>query len=249
MWLLDLGNTRLKLARASDAGLGAVTALAHADAGFEAALDHALQASDDGSAWLASVAPEPLRQRVEARLAARGLRVERAATRAECAGVRIAYAEPARLGVDRFLGLLAAHRRGGDWLLASFGSALALDLLDAAGRHRGGLIGISPAHQVDALRERFPALDRGAGDATPAFAVDTSDAVAAAARRQALGLVLAAFDDARAALGRAPGLLLAGGDAASFAPELARRLGIAVETREALVLEGLQVYAEALGSA
>lgn len=255
MWLLDLGNTRLKLAWASSGGLGPVRAFAHAEAGFEAALDRALAEPDGASAarrqtgdtaWLASVAPGALCQRVEARLTARGLRVERAATRAECAGVRIAYAEPARLGVDRFLALLAAHRRGGDWLLVSFGSAITLDLLDAAGRHRGGLIGISPSHQREALRERFPALDRGAGDPTPAFAVDTPDAVAAGAQRQALGFVLAAFGDASAELGRAPRLLLCGGDAAAVAPALARRLGVEVEAHEALVLEGLQVYAETL---
>ena len=230
MWLLDLGNTRLKLA--------------HADADFDTRLALALASASSGDvAWLASVAAEPVRQRVEAALDARGLRIHRARTRAECAGLRIAYADPARLGVDRFLAMLAARRRGGDWLLASFGSALTVDLLDADGRHRGGLIGIAPAHQKDALRARFPALDRGAGDATVRWADDTPDAVEAGARRQALGLLLAAFDDARAELGRTPRVLVGGGDAAGFADELARRLGVEVEANEALVLEGLAVYA------
>jgi type III pantothenate kinase len=249
VWLLDLGNTRLKLTRTGPAGRGPVLALAHAEAGFEAALDVALAAGpDDGIAWLASVAAAPVREAVVARLAARGLRVETAATRAACAGLRIAYADPARLGVDRFLALLAAHHRGGDWLLASVGSAITVDLLEAGGRHHGGLIGIAPAHQVQALRERFPALDRGEGEATPAFATDTPDALAAGARRQALGLLLAAWDDACAALGRAPRLLLAGGDAAAFAPALAQRLAIEVDIAETLVLEGLQAYAREAGA-
>ena len=253
MWLLDLGNTRLKLARVDadaavlDIGATAVTALAHAEAEFDARLVRALSSATSGdTAWLASVAPDSVRQRVEAVLDALGLRVRPARTQSACAGLRIAYADPARLGVDRFLALLAARRRGGDWLLASFGSALTVDLLDAEGRHRGGLIGIAPAHQVDALRTRFPALDRGEGDAATRWAADTPDAVAAGARRQALGLLLAAFDDARAELGRAPRVLLGGGDAGSFADELSRRLGIEVETHDALVLEGLAVYASAL---
>ena len=273
MWLLDLGNTRLKLARVGGdprgrardgAGPGEVIALAHDDADFdrslrallaEAARPLAAKGARDGSppddradeAWLASVAPVGVRLRVESALDAAGLRVRHAKTQAECAGVRIAYADPARLGVDRFLGLLAARARGGDQLVVSFGSAVTVDLLDAGGRHHGGLIGIAASHARQALGERFPALDRGAGDARVAFAADTPDAVAAATHRQALGLVLAAWDDACAALGRPPAVLLGGGDALAYADTLARRLRAAVAVSDALVLDGLRRYADAMG--
>lgn len=247
MWLLDLGNTRLKLARATSGGLGPVVALAHAEADFADRLRQALAGeASDGPAWLANVAADEVRLRVEAMLAQHGLRIERVRTRPECAGVRIAYADAARLGVDRFLALLAARARGGDQLVVSFGSAVTVDLLDAHGRHHGGLIGIAAGHARDALRERFPALDRGQGDAAPAFASDTPDAVAAGVHRQALGLVMASWDDACAALGRPPRLLLGGGDAPAFAAELARRLAADVHTSDALVLEGLMHYAEAV---
>ncbi len=248
MWLLDLGNTRLKLARADASGLGPVTALAHGDAGFEPALHKVLaQGAPGDAAWLASVAPEAIRQRVEAALEACGLRPQRALTRAECAGLRIAYADPVRLGVDRFLALLAARARGGDQLVVSFGSAITVDLLDARGIHHGGLIGIAPAHARQALAARFPALDRGEAPtpAAVAFGTDTPEAVAAGAHRQALGLVLAAWDDACAVLGRPPSLLVGGGDAAAFADALARRLSARVVHHEAMVLEGLRVYAAA----
>lgn len=248
VWLFDLGNTRLKLTRVASTGLGPVTALAHAEPDFDEELRRVLETGTGGdTAWLASVAGVDVRQRVEAVLQARGLRVVRAQTRRACAGVRIAYVDPERLGVDRFLGLLAAHRLGGDWLVVSFGSALTLDLIDVDGRHRGGLIGLSASQQVVALRARFPALDCGVGDPAQRWAGDTADAVAAGARRQALGLVLAAFDDARTELGRTPALLLGGGDAPLFAAELARRLAITVDVREALVLEGLSIYADAMG--
>lgn len=247
MWLLDLGNTRLKFARADASGLGPVGALAHGEAGFDAALQDALAPTLPGeAAWLASVAPEAIRERVEAAFDARGLRPQRVVTRAECAGVRIAYADPSRLGVDRFLGLLAARARGGDQLVVSYGSAITVDLLDAHGRHHGGLIGIAPGHAQQALAERFPALDRGHVIAAPAFGTDTPEAVAAGARAQALGLVLAAWDDACVALGRPPALLIGGGDAAAFAHALARRLSTEVVHREAMVIDGLRVYAEAV---
>lgn len=262
MWLLDLGNTRLKLACADASagarGIGPVTALAHEDADFDAQLQRALGHAAPGVAgsaassvawlassvaWLASVAPENVRRRVEAALAAQGLVVKRAATRPECAGLRIAYADPSRLGVDRFLALLAARARGGDQLVVSFGSALTVDLLDAHGRHHGGLIGIAAGHARRALVERFPALARGEGRSDLAFAADTPDAVAAGTHRQALGFVLAAWDDACTALGRPPALLLGGGDAPDFADALARRLATDVAMSDALVLEGLRVYA------
>lgn len=254
MWLLDLGNTRLKIARAAARGAAAgdVIALAHADPDFERRLRAVIAAqagdgsSDRREAWLASVAPVAVRVRVEAAFAAAGIRVRLAQTQHECAGVRIAYADPARLGVDRFLGLLAARARGGDQLVVSFGSAITVDLLDGAGCHRGGLVGIAEAHAAEALRERFAALDRGEGDPRVAFATDTPDAVAAAAHRQALGLVLAAWDDACATLAGPPMLLVAGGDALRYADPLARRLRTEVTVSDTLVLDGLHRYADAL---
>ena len=54
-----------------------------------------------------------------------GIEVQRVQARAAMGKLKVAYAEPARLGVDRFLALLAASERDdGPWLLASAGSAL-----------------------------------------------------------------------------------------------------------------------------
>jgi type III pantothenate kinase len=246
VWLLDLGNTRLKLASSVGGSLGPVTALAHGEPGFEARLHDGLAGARPGTpALLASVAGPEVTQRVTALLAARGLRIESVRTQARWAGVQVAYADPSRLGVDRFLALLAAHARGGDRLIVSFGSALTLDLLAADGRHLGGLIGMAPGHQIAALGERFPALARGVGDPTVAWASDTPDAVAAGARRQAVGLVMAAWADAIDTLGHAPRLLLCGGAAADFVAPLAHGLGVAPECAEGLVLEGLLAYAAA----
>ena len=245
MWLLDLGNTRLKLARLTGGQLSLVQALPHEGEGLEAALAAALGAST-GPVLLASVAAPELEARVCAALEACGLRVRRAATAAECDGLRIAYADPSRLGVDRFLALLAARRRGGDALLLSFGSALTADLLRTDGQHVGGMIGIAPTHARRALAERFSALDRGDAPFALGFAADTPEAVAAGVQAQALGFVLAARAQAAAVLGHAPQLLLAGGDAAALAPALADMTGVEVDVAEHLVLEGLARFA-ALG--
>ena len=154
MWLLDFGNTRLKLSRADAAGLGPVLALPHAGPELEKHLRTAL-ASDSAPVWWSSVAADALSARVAGVLAEHGRWVERVETRREALGLRIAYADPARLGVDRFLALLAARGEGGAHLLVSFGSAITVDLLDAGGQHRGGMIGIAPGHARQALAQQL----------------------------------------------------------------------------------------------
>lgn len=58
-----------------------------------------------------------------------------------CAGVRQGYEDKSRLGVDRWLALLAAHRAvAGHCLVVSCGTAVTVDLLTAAGEHLGGYI-------------------------------------------------------------------------------------------------------------
>src|SRR3546814_7641358 len=62
-------------------------------------------------------------------LARRCNRISVARTQAALDGVRIAYAQPQRLGVDRFLALLAAHARSRQaTLVVGVGTALTIDL-------------------------------------------------------------------------------------------------------------------------
>ena len=241
IWLLDLGNSRLKVAPwQPDAGLGEVQAWAHGAADFAPSMQRWLAGLQPGDrCWLASVAGSELTAGVAEAVASRGHAATRARTRPECAGVRIAYAEPSRLGVDRFLGLLAAHARGdGPWLIVSAGSALTVDLLDGAGQHRGGVIAPSPEHMRAALAARFPALAFAGGEATD-FAADTADALAGGSLGAALGLVERCHRQATRLLGRPPRLLVSGGGGA----RLAEGLEIESEQSPFLVLEGLAVYA------
>ncbi|WP_406828917.1 type III pantothenate kinase [Microbulbifer sp. ARAS458-1] len=59
----------------------------------------------------------------------------------ESAGVQCAYGDVSRLGVDRWLAVLAAHARATTpALIVDCGSAVTLDLLDGRGQHLGGYI-------------------------------------------------------------------------------------------------------------
>ena len=56
-------------------------------------------------------------------------------------GIQIAYADPARLGVDRWLAMLAAYREfAGPVCVMDLGSAATVDLVNADGQHQGGYI-------------------------------------------------------------------------------------------------------------
>lgn len=245
-WLFDLGNTRLKWARSDDADLGEVHALPHSEAGNAVAvLDHALSGITTGDdAWLASVAGDALAAALVAALEHRGARVRRMHTQSKFNGMRIAYAKPANLGVDRFLALIAAHARGPQaWLIASVGTALTLDLLDANGLHHGGLIAPSPALMRESLGRRAPQLP-AQGGAVVEFATDTIDALASGTVMAARALIERSLHAAAQRLGAMPTLLLSGGGAAGLDAAALGEWPAPVEHEPHLVLRGLQLWAQ-----
>lgn len=240
-WLLDLGNTRLKLAGWSPGGVpGEPLALPHREPGFAPALAHWLGETRPGeTAWLASVAPVAIAAELRLALESAGLRVRPVHVRARLGRLRVGYADPGRLGVDRYLALLGASLRGpGPWLVVSVGSAMTVDLVDAEGQHHGGLVAPSPAHMREALAARFPALPAGGGEPC-AFATDTADGVASGCLAAAQGLVERAARDAQARLGVTPAVLVTGGGAGP----VAAGLSISHLAAPALVLEGLAAHA------
>lgn len=236
-WLFDLGNTRLKYARLEAGRIGEVSAVAHRDGAFgQAALDGL---PSGAAAYLASVASEALTGQLLLALTARFGRLSRARTQATFGAVGIAYAVPERLGVDRFLALVGAHARGdGDALLVGVGSALTIDLIDAAGTHRGGRIAPSPALMREALHARAAQLPPSGGRYAE-FAADTDDALASGCEGAAIALVERSLAHARQTLGRSPRLLLHGGGGEALRMHLPM-----AESAPALVLEGLARWAD-----
>ncbi|MBD9479256.1 type III pantothenate kinase [Pseudoxanthomonas sp. PXM02] len=240
-WVFDLGNSRVKCAPLqADGTLGPMLAFAYDDA-LLAALDAEVPATvarEASTAVLASVASPERTATVVDWLTTRFGTVSIARTQAALAGVRIAYAEPVRMGVDRFLALLAARRRGaGAWLVVGVGTAVTVDLLDAQGRHHGGRIAPSPRLMRDALHAAAAQLPAQGGDYVE-FATDTADALASGCEGAALGLIERSLEQACETLGQRPALLLHGGGAPALAAQL--REG---EMAPGLVLEGLAVWA------
>ncbi|WP_242109072.1 type III pantothenate kinase [Luteimonas aquatica] len=240
VWLFDLGNSRLKCAPLrEDGGLGGIVHLAHDGAGFgrdwQAALPERIEA-----AYVSSVAQPALRVALLDALTQRCGRISLARTQARFGEVRIAYARPERLGVDRFLALLAARARDrAPTLLAGIGTALTIDLLDGDGRHRGGRIAPSPALMRAVLHARAAQLPEQGGRYAE-FADDTDDALASGCDGAALALVERSLRAATDLLGQAPRLLVHGGGAEVLFERLPQ-----ARAAPSLVLEGLAIWATA----
>ena len=238
-WLFDLGNTGLKFACWRNGQLEDVRRVDHDGAGFASDWTAQLPARFD-SAWIASVGPPALLVELIDALTARGRRISLARTQSHFAGVHIAYANPASLGVDRFLALLAARARGGHWLVVGVGTALTIDLLDANGMHHGGRIAPSPTLMRESLHARARQLPL-VGGSNVMFAADTASALTSGCEGATLALVEQSLHAAAALLGQPPRVLLHGGGAAALAPALPD-----ATIAPSLVLEGLAQWSSML---
>ena len=142
-----------------------------------------------------------------------------AQVRADWAGLRVAYLDPSRLGVDRWLAMLAARHQspGVALVVAMAGTALTLDAVAADGRHLGGFIapGLHAARHATLGATRFEYQVRDTGQHVE-LGQDTEACVDAGARLACLGAL-----DRGAALAP-PGAQrwIAGGDAPALIPDL-----------------------------
>ena len=244
--LVDVGNTRIKWATLERGQLVNRGSAVHRDtvdaalAGFGATLPPRPRII------AANVAGEAIVERLELLAARSGGSLELVATTAERFGVRCAYSDPSRLGVDRWVAVLAAHHAArAAACVINAGTAVTFDAVDASGAHLGGLI--MPGAGLFAA-----ALDRNTrniGPTPPAPAVanglDLLGRNTSAAVGHGAWLALAAaLDRASAtvarALGAAPVVYLTGGDAEALNGWLETR----VELRADLVLEGLALFAD-----
>ncbi len=238
-WAFDLGNTRLKCAPLREPASPVLANEIAAPLPEEVRGDVAL---------VSSVAPESARVALLLQLSARFRRIHLARTLPECAELKIAYPVPERLGVDRFLALLAIAGEGRDTLLVGVGTALTIDLLRADGRHVGGRIAPSPTLMREALAARSPALP-AAGGRHVEFADDTADALASGCDGAALALVDRSLAAAHGSLGSMPRLVVHGGGADALLPLLNEAASPLAEPRSNLVLAGLARWAQWAGIA
>jgi len=256
--LIDLGNTRIKwaLLRGSRPGRQKAAPVGHWSA-FERAL-RALRRI--GSVQVVSVAGAKEERALRIALQRCGLpRPRFVRSSAALAGVTNGYRNAWQLGADRWVAAIGAwHLAGRRAVCAvSVGTALTIDVVDARGQHRGGLIAPGPALMVHSLLRDTHGIAKRAALATGRRATrgarstairpladNTRDAIELGSLTAAAGLIDRTVTAVRVAMGARPLVLLTGGGAAPLAPLLATKHLACVE----LVLHGLAVIAAESGA-
>ncbi|MBK6287516.1 MAG: type III pantothenate kinase [Gammaproteobacteria bacterium] len=149
------------------------------------------------------------------------------------------YTDPERLGVDRWLAILAGFDEvRGAVGVVDCGSALTADLVDKDGLHCGGFIAPGLAMMRQSLlsgtdKIRFAPNQRNAGFVPGR---DTGEAVCNGALVAATGFVAQAIERFREICGD-PVILMTGGDAEL----IQQQLQFSINLRPSLVLDGLDV--------
>lgn len=171
-----------------------------------------------------------------------GLTIEWVQVEREAFGVRIAYAEPARFGVDRWVALVAArHLLTGAVCVVDCGTAITLDVMDANGQHLGGLIVPGLALMRKSLTENTQGI--GVVDnlsEQPLLAQDTATAVQAGSQWAAVAFIDRMVEELQRDLQVHMTTVLTGGDAAVLLP----RLSGSYRHEPDWLIKGLAIIAE-----
>lgn len=246
--VVDIGNSQMKWARVAGDRLVDLSQFAHAP-------DERLALEAFGAAIrqgpervvVANVAGDGLLAKLRALVTDQGAEFVAIIAAAEQFGVQCAYADPSRLGADRWVGVIAAHRLiSGPACIIDAGTTVTLDAVTRDGKHLGGLIMPGPKLAAAALNRET----RGIGATAPAASLpggldllgrSTNDAVAygtmlgnAAAIDRAIGTVANSLGDRLT-------VVLTGGGAAALEPWLETEVSL----RPHFILEGLAYIASA----
>jgi type III pantothenate kinase len=157
-------------------------------------------------------------------------------------GVTNAYREPEKLGVDRWLALVAGFKRQqAAVLVIDAGTALKADLVSEKGEHLGGYIVPGKNLMESSLLSGTGKVKFGKEDGKGGldFGCSTADAVHAGILASQVGVVTIAIAEANKRLSAEFDVLLTGGDAAAIAKALPSEVASALEVVPELVLDGL----------
>lgn len=263
--LIDVGNTRVKWtlvdARASAhdvAQSATVGACVHREPDWHETLAADWQRALGGrtnltSAWLANVAGDAIAAPLQATLATLAPQAELRplAPAAQATGIINGYAEPSRLGVDRWLSALGARALYPEeaLLVVSLGTATTIDAVIGE-RFEGGVIlpGFDLMHAALAANTaQLPQLGAAAqaGTASTAFAGNTDDAIRNGCTLAQIGAIANAWQQLQLqAAQRSRRCIVSGGGATVLAP----LLPLPCSRHDHLVLAGIQALANDAGA-
>lgn len=228
--LVDAGSTRLKWALVAG---GRWESQGHADYSDLSALAKWVPAGAECT--IASVAGADRDRQLAGLLSRHEIEPRWLTANAQFLEVRNTYVNPAQLGVDRWMGLIAARQRNpAATLVVSLGTALTVDALSADGVFLGGLIIPGRSLMQQSLRLGTAQIE-GVDGHWQAFPQNTADAVQSGMVAAMSGAIHLQHARLAKQCGCIPLCLLTGGDAAMLMPYL----DLPVEQVPLLVLEGI----------
>lgn len=232
--LLDAGNTRLKWALVENGVWHEQGIVTYTDFASLA------QAVKPGTrCYIASVARAQHEEQISKLLGPFAIIPVWLRAEATFSDVRNSYAQPQQLGVDRWMGLIAARQRTPKpALVVSAGTAMTVDALAADGTFMGGLIVPGVAMMQKALQQGTDRITEVSGN-WHAFPLSTPDAVESGIVAALCGAVQLQHARVAVTTGEMPHFILTGGDAEKLLPHLS----MDVEHVPALVLEGIDCVA------
>ncbi|MFM8341861.1 MAG: type III pantothenate kinase [Methylomonas sp.] len=234
--LIDIGNSRLKWASEQAGQISSIQALDYRQ-------PHAYQSLEQQ--WQTLPRPNKLaiacvgaaQQIIAIEALANGLwpaiEIIIPKSNAVFGSVSNAYSQPEKLGVDRWLALLAAHHHYlGNSCIIDCGTAITLDFIDSHGQHRGGLISPGLLLMKKSLAQNTAALDLNQQTSALVLADNTRHAIDSGCLLAAIGLIETAIQRYQPI----DQVIMTGGDA----DLISQYLSMALIVDQQLVFKGLQ---------
>lgn len=235
--LIDIGNTRLKWVLLIKGEVSHSVALHHQPTNFTQQLISDWQSLPTPKiVCLSCVSSEHIKTKVINLVQQlwKTIKIIIAKSSAEAFGVKNSYLHPQKLGIDRWLGLIASyhHYQQAVWI-ADCGTAITLDFIDDQGQHGGGLIAPGLQLMKRSLLTDTAALDFFENDYSLSLANQTDNAIFSGTLGAATGLIeqFVTRKSCKALL------ILTGGDAKI----IAENLSVPVIMEADLVLKGLAI--------
>ena len=238
--LVDVGNSQIKWLEVSQADTSVWGMQQYCARSGEALVASLKSAGlSPQPVFVSSVAGELFNAELTAAMRAAGWESPHfAVSQGALLGVTNSYSEPSRMGVDRWLAMLASWSRAAPaCVVVDAGTALTIDMLDNCGVHTGGYIlpGVDLMESVltrETQRVRFS----DSAERTLRPGQSTAQCVSS-------GIWLATYAAVQTVLSANPNhrVLVTGGGARALLD-----LGVDGEWRPLLVLEGLYIHAQTL---
>lgn len=236
--LLDIGNTRISMAEYDCATLSAPRHIAHAREWQQCLNALELPESLD-SIWASSVCGPDAAAEVDKWMQQRfNTPVHWVRSQKKYMGLTCAYAQPERLGADRWLAMLAAwHKLKTGVIVVDVGTALTIDVIDDHGQHLGGLIspGVNTMQRSLVGQTHLPEASHF--HASAMLGANTEACIANGTLNSAVGAIERVLSDYSGACAQK---IVTGGEADWLASHLAGDWQLIPD----LVLQGLAIFSD-----